>query len=167
MRWNTLLKISYLTNINPSFLGTLGNLVKGPYIMKAYDRVWHKNLISEPLFFSIQLLCYKLHIFKWSMAVNADGSNSLAFPIKHVFLKDLLCIIPSFFSLSVILFRPITLLTLILMTQHLHSTASFEYNPLSLAYSIYNLISAYFILELDNIPWWVRNNSVKFIASKT
>ena len=165
--------LSYLTHVWSSSLRDFGeSFIVALDISKAFDRVWHKSLISKlPSFGFSPSLCKLIFSFlsDRSISVTVDGSTSPCFPIQSG--------VPQGSVLSPTLFL-LSINDLLLSTSNpihsyaddstLHSSTSFNHQPTTLARSFSHAnSSASLCLDLGSISEWGRQNLVKFNSSKT
>ena len=114
--------LSYITNVGASLRDDGESFVVGLDISKAFDRVWHRDLISKlPSFTFPPSLCSLTSSFlsDHSISVIVDGSSSPPSPSTAVHLRVPFCPQHSSFFLSMTFFLPqIAKCTRMLMTQH-------------------------------------------------
>ena len=165
--------LSYLTNVWSSSLKDFGeSYVVALDISKAFDRVWHRGLISKlPSFGFPPSLCSLISSFLSgrSISVVVDGSASPLFSINSGVPQGSV-LSPTLFLLFFNEFLSSTSNPMHSYADDstLHSSTSFSSAPSSLTRSASRLDTASTInSDLDRISQWGTQNLVKFNSSKT
>ena len=165
--------LAYLTHLWSSSLRNFGETyVVGLDISKAFDRVWHKALLSKlPSYGFTPSLCNLISSFlsDRSISVVVDGATSNAFPISSGVPQGSV-LSPTLFLLFIndLLQTPSCPTHSYADDSTLHKSSSFPSQPsthcrIQSRLSLSNAINA----DLDRVLDWGSRNLVNFNASKT
>ena len=165
--------LSYLSHIWSSALGNYGeSFVIALDISKAFDRVWHKALISKlPRYGFTPLICQLISSFLSERSISAlvEGATSCSFPINSGVPQGSI-LSPTLFLLFIddLLSSCSNPLHAYADDSTLHTSSSFAAQPSAEARSVSRVIMTNSInKDLNRISEWGNQNLVKFNSLKT
>jgi len=165
--------LSYVTHIWATSLRDYGETyVVALDISKAFDRVWHKSLLSKLSSYGFPVsLCSLLHSYlsNRSISVIVDGSTSPSYPINSGVPQGSV-LSPTLFLLFIndLLNSTSNPLNSYADDSTLHSSTHFNSAPNSLSRTLSrSILVSSLNSDLGRISDWGRSNLVKFNSTKT